>query len=478
MAWTKLCRLLMPLAIALAAAACRDKPASPPPDTSAMLELDAKTNLCDRAAGDGPITWFHDEFDTAAACAQTKRLPLVIDMWAPWCHTCLSMQATVLRDPALAPYAQRFVWVALDTDRPINAATVDQFAPAAWPTFFVIDPLTNAVQARFVGAASTGQFIAFLREGETGFASKAALDPASPSGLLRAAEQAANRKDWEAAKIALTSALATAPADWPRRPDAMVSLLSSLRRAGLWDECLAYATRELGNTGASASASDFIAVGTQCVTGLGKRQAEAPAVKAFRQAAIARLSGLIEASATTGLLTTDDLSDAMMYLRGLLDEVGRHDEAVALAQRQRALLDDAAAKAGAAKIAMTYNWPRAEVYAYLGVPLELVEALKKSMADLPTEYDPPHRLAWIYLQAKDYAQAHQYAMAAYKLGYGVRKTRISKLLIDIATAQDDATALRQARELHLAALTAAPATQQDVAQITEMHRLLSGVGQR
>ncbi|MBK9070325.1 MAG: thioredoxin family protein [Myxococcales bacterium] len=478
MAWTKFCRLLVPLAIALVAVGCRDKAATTPADKTADLELDSKTNLCDLARSDGPLAWFHDEYDTAAACAQTKGLPLVIDMWAPWCHTCLSMQATVLRDPALAAYAQRFVWLALDTDRPGNAAAVELFSPAAWPTFFVVDPLTNAIQARFVGSASTGQFIAFLREGETGFVSKAALDPASPSGLLRAAEQAANRSEWEAAQIALTTALATAPADWPRRPDAMVSLLSTMRRAGKWADCLAYATQQLPYTGSSASAADFIAVGRMCVTGLGKRGANAPAVTAFRQAAIARLSGLIKAGAANRLMTIDDVSDAMMNLRGLLDEDGRHEEAVALAQQQRKLLDDAADKASAPKIAMTYNWPRAEAYPYLGVPRELVDALTKSMADPPTEYDPPHRLAWIYLQAKDYALAHQYAMAAYKLGYGVRKTRISKLLIDIATEQDDATALRQARELHLAALTAAPATQQDVAQITEMHRLLSGVGQR
>ena len=36
------------------------------------------------------------------------------------------------------------------------------------------------------------------------------------------------------------------------------------------------------------------------------------------------------------------------------------------------------------------------MYLYLGVPLELVPALEKSAADLPEEYDPPYRLAWIY----------------------------------------------------------------------------------
>ena len=79
---------------------------------------------------------------------------MVLDMWAPWCHTCLSMQEYVLSDPSLAPLAERFAFVALDTDREVNAAVVGRFPVASWPTFFVVSPEDEAVQARFVGAAS------------------------------------------------------------------------------------------------------------------------------------------------------------------------------------------------------------------------------------------------------------------------------------------------------------------------------------
>ena len=76
----------------------------------------------------GPIAWFEDDYPAALACAKASGRPLVVDMWAPWCHTCLSMSATVLVDASLAPLADRFVWVGLDTDREINAAAVGKFA--------------------------------------------------------------------------------------------------------------------------------------------------------------------------------------------------------------------------------------------------------------------------------------------------------------------------------------------------------------
>lgn len=455
---------------------CRERAADPAAATNrAEPAAEDKANLCEGGHARGAITWFQDDFDTAKGCAQTQGVPLVVDMWAPWCHTCLSMQNTVLVDPALGPYATRFVWVALDTDKARNAEAVEQFAPAAWPTFFVIDPVKSEIEARFVGSASAAQFVAFLREGERAFLARTTLDPNSPVGLLRAGERAATDQQWEAAELAFTQALAAAPADWPRRADAMVSLLSALRKQAKFGPCLAFANRELGNTGGSASAADFIAVARTCVTGMGKRRADAPEIATFRDLAIARLQALVAIPAAQSELTTDDRSDAMVTLRELLDETNRHDQALETAKAQRALLDAAADAATAPIVAMTYNWPRAEVYAYLGTPLALVPALERSIAALPTEYDPPYRLAWIYLQAKDYAKAHEAAMAAYKLGYGVRKARISKLLIDIATAQDDQAALRTARELHLAALTAVPATQQDAAQIAETNRLLSGL---
>src|ERR1700690_1905413 len=72
----------------------------------------------------GALVWHEDDYEGARACAKQRGVPLVVDMWARWCHTCLSMSQYVLADPALAPFADRFVFAGIDTDKPGNALVV------------------------------------------------------------------------------------------------------------------------------------------------------------------------------------------------------------------------------------------------------------------------------------------------------------------------------------------------------------------
>src|SRR6185295_9521337 len=112
------------LALSLLAAAC-NQPKQPAP--AAKTEADA-------------ITWIHDDYGQALSRAKAQGKPLFIDAWAPWCHTCLSMQSFVFTDPSMKPLADRFVWLALDTEKGANAPVVVKFPVTVWPTFFIIDP--------------------------------------------------------------------------------------------------------------------------------------------------------------------------------------------------------------------------------------------------------------------------------------------------------------------------------------------------
>ena len=56
---------------------------------------------------DGPIQWLHDDWIAALVKAREENKPLVVDVWAPWCHTCLSMKHYVLSDPSMASFADR-----------------------------------------------------------------------------------------------------------------------------------------------------------------------------------------------------------------------------------------------------------------------------------------------------------------------------------------------------------------------------------
>jgi thiol-disulfide isomerase/thioredoxin len=433
--------------VTLAASGCKKDDASP----AGGRTPDPAAAACAGAERKGSLGWFHDDYGTALACARARNVPLVIDMWAPWCHTCLSMQSYVLTDKAFAPYDGKFVFLALDTDRDANAAPVAKFPPAAWPTFFVVASTDESIQGRYVGSASIEQFTRFL-DPHVG-ATQGDLAPIYAT--IRDGDRAAARKDWAAAEAAYEKALESP--NTVERPDLLVNLMQVLSRQEKWAECAELASAKMFATGKAASASDFTAYALGCADGIAK--ADARQATEVRTNVVKRLTELT--ADPTAPLSVDDRSDALVYLREAHDALGEKDQARAAAARQRALLDEAAAKAPDPWVASTYNWPRSEVYTYLGVGLELVPALEKSVADLPEEYDPPHRLAWVYWKAGKLDQAREWATKAAALVYGPRKTRTLAMLADIEKARGDAAAERAARAEIVATWEKLPAEARD-----------------
>jgi thioredoxin-like negative regulator of GroEL len=402
-----------------------------------------ETDPCAKAkpkAGEGAFAWIEDDYSSALACAKAKKLPLVLDLWAPWCHTCLSMQTMVFTDPSFQADAPKFVFAALDTDREVNAKAVEKYPPSAWPTFYVIGP-DEKVLARFVGAATVAQFHHFLDAGTRAMAG----GTTGPDQSLLAGERAVAAKDFPAADAALTDALEIAPADWPRRADALTSLIRVKLKRNELEACVTLAEKSLDETGNSASATDFMAVGYDCAKDLlEKDKAQADRIKALRERMVKRWQELL--ADTKSPMSIDDRSDAMMYTRDALVALERKDEATAIAEGQRQMLDKAAADAPSPLAAMTYNWPRAEVYVFLGKPLDLVPALEKSAADLPNEYDPKSRLGWVYLRAGKLDEAAKWTDKAIAQVYGPRKARMLTQRAEIAQKQNDKATERAMRE--------------------------------
>lgn len=432
------------LLVTVSLVACSRSKDSPPATDSAPAKADpakVAAEVCAGATPHGPLRWFHDDYARALACARAVNKPLFIDLWAPWCHTCIAMKHGVFVDRGLAPMADRFVWLAIDTDKEVNAALQTRFPAQVWPTFYVVSPADEAVQARYLGAASLAQLRELLLTGEQGFldATRGTLPPDSPLRLVRDGDRAMAAGRLEDAATAYRAALTKVPADWPRRPEVLVALISALSRSGQHEACVELGAAEMDRTGTSASATDFIYQMSNCASALDEARA-----RPLRERAIERLRALIDDAAAP--LSRDDRSDAMANLRGLYDSLGKKDEARAMAERQRTFLDLAAAQAPTPFAAMTYNWPRAEVYVYLGKAAELVPALEQSVRALPSEYDPPYRLAWIYLQMGELDKALAAGERALSLAYGPRKTRVQGLVADIHEARGDRAAERAARQ--------------------------------
>jgi len=439
------------LAIAILLAACDKKPpadhaepAAAKPAAPVAAHEPGAPDPCGKAHAEGAeaMPWISDDLPAALACAKLRKVPVVVDLWAPWCHTCLSMQSTVFTDPSFKPDVARFVFAALDTDKEVNAAAVAKYPPSAWPTFYVIGPdattrQPDAVLARFVGAASLAQFHAFLEAGVKAQQGGAA----GADARLLGAERALAVKDLATGEQELVAALAQAPAGWPRRPDALTSLISTKRKRKDLAGCLDVAARSMDDTGNAAAATDFIVIAMACTEELKDDPAATERIKQLREHAAARLAKLVADPGAP--LSVDDRSDALATLREVLDVLGKPADARATAETQRALLEDAAAKAPTPMAAMTYNWQRCEVSVYVGKPLEMVAALEKSARDLPLEYDPRARLGWIYLKADKLPEAAKWTDEALGMVYGPRKARVLAQRVEIATKQHDKATARR-----------------------------------
>jgi tetratricopeptide (TPR) repeat protein len=228
----------------------------------------------------------------------------------------------------------------------------------------------------------------------------------------------------------------------------------------------------MDETGNAAPASDFLVTAMTCAEQ--RAQDEPDRVKALRERAAARWKQLIaDANAP---LSVDDRSDAMASLRETLEALGNKDEAHAVAEKQRALLDETAAKAPTPIAAMTYNWPRAEVYVYLGKPLELAPFLEKNARDLPDEYDPRARLGWIYYKGGKLDDAAKWTDEALKLVYGPRKGRVLTQRADIAAAAGDKAMEQKLREDAVKLYESLPPGQQSPQALAQAKQALANVG--
>src|SRR5688500_15104979 len=109
-------RLAVPAFSLACALACgkADAPAAEPVQPEATLAAPAKLAEPELIHG---IAWFEDAPDAARARALREHKPVLVDLWAPWCHTCLSMKNFVLTREHLGELADQYVFLSVNTER-------------------------------------------------------------------------------------------------------------------------------------------------------------------------------------------------------------------------------------------------------------------------------------------------------------------------------------------------------------------------
>ncbi len=390
------------LALALLLACNKNRDEGPPKPTAPAVAEHPKPEAPKvHTEKRGALTWIEDDYPAAVAQARAEKKPVFLDAWALWCHTCLSMRSYVFTDPSLAPLADRFVWVGIDTEQPRNAPIVAQFTPEVWPTFYLIDPTDESILGRWAGSGSVAQMRAFLTDGERAMQQAHAAEATGddPLALLVQGDRAAQGRNYAGAAKLYEQALAKAPADWPRRADALGAWLLALWRSDA-GKCVDLGLARMNDTGNAASAADFAAFATFCADEL---PAKDPRIEKIRRAAAARWQALIDDASAP--LTPDDKGDVYGLLIDTLGQLGDAKGARAAAEARLALLDKAAAEAPDALAASTYDWARADTYLTLGRGEEAVAFLSKRENAAPDDYNPPYWLARVLQKLGRHADA-------------------------------------------------------------------------
>jgi len=405
------------VAIGLLSGGCQRPPAPPAPATSSSQPM-----------------FLHDDYQGALDAAARAGAVVFVDAWAPWCHTCLSMQRDVLSKPALAAFNDHVVFVGIDTDRPQNAAFLAAHPVSLWPTFLIVDP--RAPQTPLAvnpGAMSLDATVGFIEGALARRANSEVVDVVTAA--LDVGHLALAAGDGEGAVSAFVKAAQKARPDHPRRQEAVVrAAWAFTKQASRAAECVAFVDAHAPSL-TGGPAGDVLGAAARCIDGLTD-----PAQKTqAKQATRARLAALVEAPAVGA--SVDDQADVMATLADLLGEEANNADAVkALHERRLALLERDANSAVDVRGQQVHDYARMNSLFALGRGEEAVTLLAARAKAIPDDYEPTARLASALFRLKRHDEAKVHAERAVALAYGPRRLRYLTLLADIEEARGDVAA--------------------------------------
>ncbi|MGA3123250.1 MAG: thioredoxin family protein [Polyangiaceae bacterium] len=344
------------------------------------------------ASGAAPVRFIEDDYARARAEARARGVPLFVDTWAPWCHTCLSMRAFVFTDDRLRSISTRFVWLSIDTEREGNAALVTKLGVKVLPTLFVLDARDERVVLAWPGSLTARELVALLDDTRTG--------------------------------------------EGPTGPFAVDALIARQSGDGRLSECLTAAAREAPRMPPGTALADVLRSGIDC-----GRRLPSGAPERGRLADLAALAERVVSDPSQPILA-DDRSDLYDYLIGAYRNLGRNDDAKRLAAAWGSFLEQQAAFASSPPARAVFDAHRLMAYVAMGEPQRAIPMLEQSERDFPDDYNPPARLASAYFAMKNYDEALAAAKRALDRAYGPRKLRLWSLQADVLVAKGDTAGAR------------------------------------
>jgi tetratricopeptide (TPR) repeat protein len=386
----------------------------------------------------GALTFIEDDAERALAEGKRRNLPVFVDAWAPWCHTCLSLRAFVLEDPAMAPLADRFIWLAIDTEKEKNQGFLRSFPVEFWPTLGVIDPATGKAVLRWPGSVTLPELTELLTDAEQAIKPGDAGSEAIRA-LLRGEQEAAAGRQAESIE-AFRAAIKAAPPGWSRRARAVDGLTTQLTKARQHEECVRVAREQLPALGRGTSVANVALAGLECAGKLPPGEATKEAQKSLVQA----VETLARDSAQP--ILDDDRSSLFEALVDARKEAGDKEGAHRLALDWSAFVDGKAQAARNPAERVVFDAHRMLAYLELGEAPKALAMIEQSQREFPQDYNHPARLAKVYSETNRYPEALAAIDRSLALAYGPRKLKLYNLKARILTKKGDRPAARAALE--------------------------------
>jgi tetratricopeptide (TPR) repeat protein len=386
----------------------------------------------------GALPFIEDDADRALAEARRRNVPVFVDAWAPWCHTCLSFRAFVLEDPAMAPLADRFVWLAIDTEKEKNQAFLRSFPVEFWPTLGVLDPATGKAIVKWPGSLTLAELTELLTDAEQ--AVKAGDSGGEAIRALLRGEQEAAAGHQEASIEAFQASIKAAPPSWSRRARAVDGLTTQLTKAEKYAECAHVAHEQLPTLGRGTSVANVALAGLECSAKLPAGKETEPVKKALFQA----VEDLARDSSQP--ILADDRSSLFEALVDARKQSGDKEGARRLAIDWSAFVDARAAAAKSPAERVVFDAHRMLAYLELGEASKALTMIEQSQRDFPGDYNHPARLAKVYSETSRFPEALAAIDRSLSLAYGPRKLKLFSLKARILTKQGDRPAARAVLE--------------------------------
>jgi len=406
-----------------------------------------------------PVRFSDDDFEAALARAKQANQLLFVDAWAPWCHTCLSMREVVLSRAELGRFSKDFSFVAVDTDRPVNAAFVERYHMRVWPTFFVIDPNTGAVLALYGGSVSYEEMVSFLDR-----AKLARNQPDVGSNTLAQAHAAyGERRFSDAARLYEQAAGSVADS---LRSEPLVGGLRAFWEAEDFASCVRFGRLHLDAVPGSSAPSDFALTLRECAKKLPEADDKREALEATR----ARLAAL--ALTPPQGASVDDRANTFAALAEIARDAKDDATARSLEEKRLAILEDAVRKATSIAEAQVHDYERMLSLIALGRGEEAVTMLTRRTREMPENYEPFARLGAALIEVGRPREAVTALDRAIALSYGARRTRYLALRAKALGQLGDHQAEVLAIELEILALGELPEKQRDPKRLLDAEKRL------